>query len=846
MKKIIFGISVIIFSCIGVIAFTQNVDFTKENFSGKEEGLKDAQSAIKKGDELFKAGVHLYNRALEFYLKANDFNSENAELNYKIGVCYLYSSFKQKAVPHLEKARKLNSEVNDKLYYYLGRGYHLAMQWDKAITNFDEYKKRIAGSEEEKTSDADKKIQECKNGIELMKDTLRMRKLPDSLRYHIVNMGAEVNSQFPDYRPVISADESVLIFTARRDNTSGGGVDPYDGKYYEDIYISNNEKGNWTESKNLGDPINTSNRHDATCGISVDGQTLFIYLDDTYTGSGNIYECKLDGHNWSEPKKLPSTINTRYHESSASLSPDGKTLYFCSENPLDNKGLGLHDIFKSAKDEKGEWGAPENLGDVINTEYDERTVFIHPDGKTLYFSSQGHNSMGGFDLFKSVYNDSLKKWSAPVNLGYPVNSPDDDVDFVVSASGKHGYYATIRPDGFGEKDIYRITLPADTTVYLTLVKGNVTDESDNPVGSKIEIIDMKTGKLVSTQESNNATGKFLVSLPSGKNYKMKVTANGYFPHEEVFNIPRGEKFKELDVNIKLKRKEQIVDIEGTIVDEKGKALKAKIEIVNNATGEVIARTTADQLGKYLSKLKGGKNYGMTVSADGYLFQSINLDIPPDKDKMKLPPIVLKKIRANANIVLNNIFFDFDKASLRPDSKPELQRVANVLNDNPSMKIEISGHTDNKGSATYNLKLSESRAKSVIDYLIANGIEKARLSFKGYGFLKPIASNETEEGRQQNRRTEFKVTAIDENAVATSSSTETSTTTTQTQNTSTQNTTTETTTAAKLPAEIASADKNNDGRITADEIVAVIDGFFDGANDYTTEKIHHLIDFFFEQ
>lgn len=848
MNKIIFGTGVILFSFICLISSAQNTDFTKENFPGKEEGLKEAQSKIKKGDELFRAGIQMYNRALENYLKAHNFNPENADLNYKIGVCYLYSSFKQKAIPHLEKARKLNSDVNDKLYYYIGRGYHLNMEWEKAIINFEEYKKRIAGSEEEKTSDADKKIKECKYGIELMKDTLRMSKLPDSLRYHIVNMGSEVNSQFPDYRPVISADESVLIFTARRDNTTGGGIDPYDGKYFEDTYISNNEKGIWSESKNLGEPINSSNRHDATCGISVDGQTLFIYLDDTYSGSGNIYECKLEGHNWSEPKKLPGTINTRYHESSASLSPDGKTLYFCSENPLDNKGLGLHDIFKSSKDEKGEWGEPQNLGETINTEYDERTVFMHPDGKTLYFSSQGHNSMGGFDLFKSVYNDSLKKWSAPLNLGYPVNSPDDDIDFVVSASGKHGYYATIRPDGMGEKDIYRITLPADTTVYLTLVKGNVTDESDNPVGSKVEIIDMKTGKLVSTQESNSATGKFLVSLPSGKNYKMKVTANGYHPHEEVFNIPKGEKFKELDVNIKLKRKEQIVDIEGTVTDEKGNALKAKIEIINNATGEVIGRTTADKLGKYLSKLKGGKNYGIVVSADGYLFQSLNLDIPPDKDKMKLPPIVLKKIRANANIVLNNIFFDFDKASLRPDSKPELQRVANVLKDNPSMKIEISGHTDNKGSATYNLKLSESRAKSVVDFLISSGIEKSKLSFKGYGFLKPIASNETEEGRQQNRRTEFKVMAIDENAVSTTS-TETTSTQTQTENTTTtqtQNTSTETTSATKLPAEISSADKNKDGKITADEIVAVIDGFFDGNSDYTVEKIHNLIDYFFEQ
>ena len=832
---------------------SQNIAFTKENFPGKDDELKTALNNIKKGDDIFKAGTFMYPKSLELYLKANEFNRENAELNFKIGVCYLFSSFKNKSGYYLEKAKALDPDVNSSLPYYLGRSFHLDMQWEKAIAMYSEYKKKIEGTEEDKTSDVDKKIQECYNGITLIKDTLRFSKLPDSLRYRIENLGADVNSQFVDYHPVISADESVLFFTSRRDNTTGGGIDPYDGKYYEDIYYSNNEKKNWTEAKNIGDPINRSNQHDATCGLSVDGQKLFIYVDDGYKGTGNIYECQQSGHAWSNPKKLPSEINTKYHESSASLSPDGKTLYFCSQNPLDNKGIGSHDIFKSTLitlDEKTEWSAPENLGDIINTEFDERTVFIHPDGKTLYFSSQGHNSMGGYDLFKSVYNDSLKKWSKPENLGYPVNTPDDDVDFVLSASGLHAYYSSIRPDGFGEKDIYKITLPADTNVYLTLVKGTVTDESDNPVGSKIEIIDMKTGKTVSVQESNSATGKFLVSLPSGKNYNMKVTANGYYPHEQSFNIPKGEKFKELEVTVKLKRKEQIVDIEGSVTDESGKALKAKIEIINNATGEVILSTTADKVGKYLSKLKAGKNYGMTVSADGYLFESINLDIPPGKDKLKLPPIKLKKIQTGKNIVLNNIFFDFDKATLRPDSKPELERVANVMQDNPSMKIEISGHTDNKGSATYNLKLSESRAKSVVDYLISKGITSDRLSYKGYGFLKPIASNDTEEGRQQNRRTEFKVTAIDEKAVKTTS---TESTTTSIDNNTSQESqvidqakTSSNNISSLLPVEFQSADKNNDGKISADEIVTVIDGFFDGTNDYSTEKIHRLIDFFFEQ
>jgi outer membrane protein OmpA-like peptidoglycan-associated protein/tetratricopeptide (TPR) repeat protein/YHS domain-containing protein len=832
MRKII--ISIIIFALHTLVAFAQNVDFTKSNFSKIEDGLKEALSNIKKGDDFYRAGPEQYSRALEYYIKANDFNPENALLNYKIGTCYLFSSFKPKAVTYLEKAKTLNPDVDNKIYYYLGRAYHLNMEWNTAIDLFEAYKKRVAGTEEEKLLDADKKIQECRNGIELMKDTLRFSKLPDSLRYRIENLGPEVNSEYGDYHPVISADESVLFFTARRSNTTGGGISD-DGKYFEDVYVSNNENSKWTEAKNLGEPISRSNQHDATCGLSVDGQTLFIYVDDMQDGTGNIYECKLDGRVWAAPKKLPKVISTRYHESSASLAPDGRTLYFCSQNPLDNKGLGEHDIFRSKlvtlEGGKTEWSEPENLGQVINTIYDERTVFIHPDGKTLYFSTEGHNSMGGYDLFKAVYNDSLKKWSKPVNLGYPINSPDNDADFVVSASGKHAYYATIRPDGLGDKDIYKITFPADTTPQLTLVKGNVTDESKNVVAAKIEIIDNKTGKVISTQVSNSATGKFLVSLPSGKNYKMNITADGYYAQQQNFNIPKGEKFKELEVNVIMKRKVQMVSIEGEITDENSKPLGATIEIINNATGEVILKTTADKLGKYLSKLQAGKNYGMVVSADGYLFESLNLDIPPDKDKMKLPPIRLKKIEAGKNIVLNNIFFDFDRATLRPDSKPELDRVAKVLKDNPSMKIELSGHTDSKGSATYNLKLSEARAKSVVDYLINSGIAKNSLAFKGYGFLKPIASNDTEAGRQQNRRTEFKVLEIDTNAKVNFTSPKPEVTASA---------------VKKMPENVLKADKNNDGKISADEITLAIDGFFDGDNDFTVEKINGLIDFFFEQ
>ena len=674
----------------------------------------------------------------------------------------------------------------------------------------------------------------------------------DSIKGTITNVGNAINTPLDEFAPVISADGLMMIFTSRRPIIEGDIEKNNQGM--ENVYVSyfDEKDKKWMEAKMMEKTINQTARNNSAIALSNDGQRMLLYRGDP---DGNIYESVLKGVDWSEPVILPAPINSNKQESSASISPDGRTIYFVSDR---KGGQGGSDIWLCRQDNTGKWEKAENLGIVINTPQDEEGVFIHPDGKTIYFSSKGHNTIGGFDVFKSVFEND--KWSMPVNLGPPINTPNNDLFFTLKADGKTGYYSSAHEGGIGKEDIYEIKFRVDTTPQLTMIKGNVTDESNNPVGSKIQISDNKTGTLISMQESNSATGNFLVSLPSGKIYKMQISAEGYDMHTEDFNIPKGAKFKELNVDIQLKRKEQTVDIEVPVTDEKGNALKAKIEIVNNATGEVIVRTTTDKVGKYLSKLKGGKNYGMTVSADGYLFQSVNLDIPPGKDKLKLPPIILKKIQVGKNIVLNNIFFDFNKASLRPDSKPELQHMATVLKENPTMKIELSGHTDNKGSAAYNLKLSEARAKSVVDFLSSTGIERTRLSFKGYGFSKPIASNETEEGRQQNRRTEFKVLAIDENAVSVSSS-ESNTPHVSSSMSSRAESRVENivsssvvennnqqprTSVTILPEEFAPADKNNDGKISLDELVGVIDGFFDGTSDYTIKKINSLIDYFFEQ
>ena len=664
----------------------QNVEFTKDNFKDKKDGLKEAKNNIEKGDDLFKNGSLFYKLALDPYLAAQKFNPNNAMLNYKIGKCYLYSNYKLKSIPYLEKALSLNPNVDPQLHYVLAKAYHLDMQWDKAIQEFKIFQQSLGKGEElaQLKEEAAKHIEECNTGKEMVQHPVRVV---------IDNVGPEINSQYPDYGPVISADESIMLFTSRRPNTTGGKIDAQINEPFEDIYVSTRRAGKWTTAVNMGPPINTDD-HDANSGLSADGQKFLIYIGKN---NGDLYEAELKGSTWSKPEAMNKNINTDFHESSACYSPDGKSVYFVSDKP--DGGLGDRDIYVSVKEKKDKWGKAVNLGNVINTKYGEEGCFMHPDGKTLYFSSQGHKTMGGYDIFKSVYENG--KWSEPENLGYPINTPDDDVFFVVSASGKHGYYSSVSANGYGEKDIYVVT-------FLGPEKKMILNNEDNLLASLAAPI------------------------------KETVIA----PVVEVKNA-------------------SLTILKGVITDAlTTKPLEATIELIDNQKNEVVASFTSNSAtGKYLVSLPAGKNYGIAVKKEGYLFHSENFDIPVSAAFQEVvKDIALKNVAVGTKIILKNIFFDFDKATLRPESTNELQRLIALLTDVPTLKIEISGHTDAKGAADYNQKLSQNRAKAVVDYLVKAGIVSDRLTFVGYGKDQPIATNDTDEGRQLNRRTEFKITS----------------------------------------------------------------------------------------
>ncbi|MCO6499309.1 MAG: PD40 domain-containing protein [Vicingus serpentipes] len=703
--------SLLILILFASIVKAQDVPFDKKLFKEQKDEFKEAKSNLDLGYELFevipstyfdindnnyKERTQYYRKALPLIYKAYKFNPNNAELNYRIGRCYLQNPvFKEEAIPHLEKALQLNPNVAPDIHFYLGEAYHIKMEFDRAIKEYTVHQGSLSGKNPEELELVTKRIEECKTGKKLVAAPVRV---------FIDNFGNTVNSKYPEYGAIISADESIMMFTSRR-NTSTGADKMVDGAvdYFEDIYITTKVGGKWTTPENMGKPINTDG-HDATTAVAPDAQSMIVYLDDG--GDGNLYECKLVGQSWSKPKKMNKNINTKYHESSASYSSDGKTLYFVSNKP---GGFGHHDIYVTTwNEEDKDWGEAKNIGSVINTKYNEEAVLIHPDGKTLYFSSQGHKTMGGYDIFKSTMNDD-GTWSEPENIGYPINTVDDDVFFVINASGRRGYYSSFKADGYGEKDIYMITFLGPekpmqlssednllasvakplsekviekqvdaSTKRITILKGVVRDiKTLTPVGASIELIDIEENTTLATFESNEKTGRYLVSLPSGKNYGLILRKEGYLFHSENFNIPKTAAYQEVEKNIDLKRLE---------------------------VGSVI--------------------------------------------------------------VLKNIFYDYNKATLRDASKNELDRLIKLLNENPTVKIELSAHTDSRGGDKYNMDLSQRRAQSCVDYLIKNSISTDRLVSKGYGESQLIRTDEDiaklkfedekEEAHQENRRTEFKI------------------------------------------------------------------------------------------
>ncbi|HTH58215.1 MAG TPA: OmpA family protein [Cyclobacteriaceae bacterium] len=681
------------------------------NLNAQEQDKKLSQDLMTIADQVM-ADTRAIDQALEQMVLAANTDTTNVRANFFAGLWHIESIGKDQSVVFLLRAFNQNPNYRFDIEYWIGKGYHYGEKFDKAVEYYTKYKNKLKakpgynGKDKVDISEVDRRIAECANGKEFK---------ASPRPYSIVNMGSAINSPQDDYAPVLTADENEMVFTTRRqdDNTSPDVAD--DNKYYEDIFISIREGGNWKSARNIGPPINTK-YHNSNLALSPDGSLLFIRNDD---GNGDIYvtEKKKDG-TWGEPEPLPGVVNSSAIESSVSITADENTLYFASDRP---GGYGGFDIYVCTKDSRGEWTRVTNLGPKINTEHDEDGPFISFDGKTLYFSSEAHKSMGGFDIFRSELLDAKKnEWSEPENIGYPINTPDDDIYFSISKDGKRSYYSSVRNEGLGYTDIYVITdlektNPQPEVVAKEPVKEPVKEEPPKEEPKKEPVKEEPKKEPIKEQPKKEVPKKVIQPIK----YMLAI----------------------IDAQTK-----QPIDAKVSMTGLKDKLVVGSVDQGNGVTEYSIKSTTA-------------KDYKITVDKEGYMFQTLNVKVPAATadEKTISKTIEMRKLVVNAVSVLRNIYFDFEKASFKTDSYNELNRLEAMMKQNPALQVEISGHTDKVGTKAYNKKLSLMRANAVRSFLTSKGVDPRRVKTVGYGEDRPIASNDDDkEGRELNRRVEFKV------------------------------------------------------------------------------------------
>jgi hypothetical protein len=527
MKKIICFLVLSVLILNSASLFSQNRKAVKQKYLAAEEFLIAGN----------------YKEAIKLFKYVDSLQPGNANVNFKIGLCYLNGTTnKVKAIPYMEAALKNVSSrykegsIKEKktpqsAYFYLGKAYHLNYEFDKAIAMYEKYKTFVVKRNQADIDDSNHEIETCNNGKELVKRPIDVI---------ITNLGPNINGPYPDFSPVVSLDENTIVFTSRREGGASNAVDT-DGQYFEDIYISYKDSvGNWQPAKLIGTNINTA-AHDASINISADGSKLFIYKDDN--GNGNIYLSELKGIEWGSPEYMGGDINTGSWETHACFTADHKIIYFVSDRP---GGFGGRDIYKCVKLPNGNWGPAQNLGATVNTKYDEDGVFIHPDGKQIFFGSKGHQSMGGFDIFTSVISDENGFWSAPVNIGYPVNTPDDDAFLITSADGKRGYFSSGKEGGYGEKDIYLLTFPGNKEKDITVLIGKFKkNEGCDLTVNQVTVTNVKTGEIIEDYSANSATGKFGFSLLPGNTYQIVYSVSGKELLNEKVDVPKGQGYQVL-------------------------------------------------------------------------------------------------------------------------------------------------------------------------------------------------------------------------------------------------------------------------------------------------------------
>lgn len=703
-----------------------------------------------------------------------EINPESPNYNYRKGFIVLGMSRNESiAIKHLTKATKDSKVIKNfdmystsedavpiDAYYHLGRAYHLDEQFNKAVENYNKFLD-LTSRESELIPEAKKRIAQCAVATKLISQAQNLE---------VRNVGATINSEFADYSSNISLDGRALYLTSRRpweDKSSDKFRDPLLNHLPDDIYQVTRSGSNWNSPIRMG--MSKAQLNEVSVSVSSDERRVYLYNDKSGIGDIFLSDYRDGKFNEISPIELKDVNDPKWWESHYTISPNGNMIFFVSDKP---GGYGRRDIYFIEK-VNGKWSKPKNIGSNVNTRSDEDAPFMGLDNSTLYFSSNDETSMGEFDIFMSVRNEK-GVWSKPVNLGYPINSVGDDIYYTHTADGKNAFFTSFRKGGFGDRDIYEVGLAGNVKNAALLngliihSKGKEIPESSYLTLKCIDCED-KSEKIINPRIRD---GVFLSSLDKCKNYELTCfyTKGDKKPLKRLFSTSCDISYQEINLKVILDEDNKVIipmyeySFEGLIADKSsGNPIQnAKVELVD-VNGQIESITVSN--GIISSNSLKTKSFGDTmaykviISANGYLSQTFEI-----KESLRLDSIIkrtflLDRKSPGTDLGPFAILYNFDKFNLRPDAITVLNKVVDIMNQNPEIKIELGSHTDSRGVSVYNEWLSQKRAETAAEYIAKRITNPSRITYKGYGESK--LKNKCGKGvrcseadHQINRRTEF--------------------------------------------------------------------------------------------
>lgn len=554
------------FLLLGLIVFSSCATTAQGKYSSKDKkAVKLYESAVRIEVTHYDPRTRTvdYRAAIDMLEQAIKRDPNFIEAHELIAEYYFGFRNYDKTIFHLERVMQLrgNRDQTGVTYYFLAQAFYRKGEYEKALININKYMK-IGNAKDKYTPDIKIFIESCEFAIYAIKNPVN---------FNPINLGPAINTKYHEYFPTMTVDGKTLLFT-RRLPAPGTELGEQ-----EDFFVTHFVDGKWTEAVPMPANINTPNNEGAPT-FAPDGRTLvFVACVDAYgsygpnrqgAGSCDLFITKRVGTQWRNPINLPGGVNTMHWETQPSLSSDGKTMYFI-RGISGRDGSKQQDIYRAFLLEDGSWSKAERLPDIINTPFREESVFIHPDGRTIYFSSDGHPGFGGLDIFMSTMDDD-GNWSKPVNLGYPINTAYDENSLLVAANGEIAFFASDRAGGFGGLDLYSFIMPESIRPTKTLyMEGLVFDARTNrPLGGRFELIDLSNGKTIIVSEADKMSGEFLISLPTKRDYVINVTYPGYNFYSLNFSLQNHDSDEPFKLNIPLQPivEDAIVRLENVFFD----------------------------------------------------------------------------------------------------------------------------------------------------------------------------------------------------------------------------------------------------------------------------------------